>query len=98
MAKARLIADVKSVDSDGSIIQYRVWKLPAANEERPHDYKYSFYFGRDRVRLTAYDNERGKGDHRHVLDKEEPYRFKSIEMLIADFFRDIDKYRSENDG
>ncbi len=98
MAKARLIVDVKSVDSDGSIIQYRVWKLPAANEERPHRYKYSFYFGRDGVRLVAYDNERGKCDHRHMLDKEEPYRFESIERLIADFFRDIDEYRSENDG
>lgn len=35
MAKARLIADVKFVEPDGSIIQYRVWKLPAANDERP---------------------------------------------------------------
>ncbi len=39
-----------------------------------------------------YDNESGKGDHRHVGDREEPYRFVSVEKLGRDFEADIEKY------
>lgn len=36
-----------------------------------------------------YDNERGKGDHRHLLDKEEAYHFISVEKLIHAFDNDV---------
>jgi hypothetical protein len=42
---------------------------------------------------TVYDNERGKGDHRHVADKEEPYTFTTIEKLIDDFKTDVRRAR-----
>jgi hypothetical protein len=42
--------------------------------------------GQDYVR---YDNERGKGDHRHVGGQESPYAFRSIEQLLDDFERDV---------
>ena len=32
-----------------------------------------------------YDNEAGKGDHRHYADREESYRVESVERLLADF-------------
>ena len=40
-----------------------------------------------------YDNETGKGDHRHVGDREERYAFKDVETLVADFLEDIEKAR-----
>jgi hypothetical protein len=37
----------------------------------------------------GHDNERGKGDHRHVAGKEEPYVFTTVENLIDDFKSDV---------
>jgi hypothetical protein len=38
-----------------------------------------------------YDNEAGKGDHRHVGDREEQYTFTGIDQLLADFRRDVER-------
>jgi hypothetical protein len=40
-----------------------------------------------------YDNEAGKGDHRHVREAEEPYDFTGPDALLADFWRDVEKWR-----
>ncbi|WP_407169244.1 DUF6516 family protein [Bradyrhizobium sp. ORS 111] len=40
-----------------------------------------------------YDNERGKGDRRHLDGKESPYAFRGLERLLADFSRDVNKRR-----
>jgi hypothetical protein len=40
---------------------------------------------------VRYDNETGKGDHRHVGGREMPYDFKSVEQLRRDFERDMKK-------
>lgn len=41
--------------------------------------------------LIRYDNERGKGDHRHVADNEESYSFSTVLKLIEDFETDIER-------
>ena len=38
--------------------------------------------------LVRYDNETGKGDHRHYGNQEEDYNFQSIEQLVEDFRND----------
>jgi hypothetical protein len=40
-----------------------------------------------------YDNETGKGDHRHVREVEEPYVFSDAETLLADFWREVEEWR-----
>lgn len=67
----------------------KVWQLPDPNAERPHGLKYSLFFGRPGERIIGYDNEAGKGDHRHYRDHEEPYRFESLERTIGDFEDDV---------
>lgn len=94
MAKALLFHDSKRSYPDGTIIQIRIWQLPKPDHERPHGFKYSLYFGRAGERLVAYDNERGKGDHKHIMGLELPYTFSSIDQLFADFRRDVAKIRS----
>ena len=91
MAPASLILDRKLVLDDGRIIQMRVWLLPQTSAERPHGLKYSFFFGRPGERIIGYDNERGKGDHRHYGDHEEAYDFQSLEQLVQDFGRDVEQ-------
>ena len=36
-----------------------------------------------------YDNEAGKGDHRHYGEYEDSYRFVSLNRLLADFETDV---------
>ena len=91
MAPASLILDRKLLLDDGRIIQIRVSRLPEADAERPHGLKYSLFFGRAGERIIGYDNEKGKGDHRHYRSREEPYRFSSLEQLIHDFENDVER-------
>jgi hypothetical protein len=48
------------------------------------------------VCVVRYDNEVGKGDHRHFNGKESTYNFKTPDKLIADFKRDIARWNREN--
>ncbi len=44
------------------------------------------------VCVVRYDNEAGKGDHRHIGRREEPYRFVDPDTLIHDFRAAIREY------
>jgi Family of unknown function (DUF6516) len=89
--KAQRIFYDKAVLADGSIVEMTIWQLPRASVERPHGLKYSLFFGRDGKRIVGYDNERGKGDHKHLGDVETRYRFVSVEQLVADFLADVER-------
>lgn len=95
--KAQRIFHDKAVLADGSIVEMTIWQLPQASSERPHALKYSLYYGRDGQRIVGYDNERGKGDHKHLGNKETRYRFVSVEKLVADFLSDVDKANGGHD-
>ena len=73
-----------------------IWQLPQATLERPHGLKYSLFYGRDGERIVGYDNERGKGDHKHLLDVETRYKFVSVEKMVADFLADIERMKNEH--
>jgi hypothetical protein len=70
------------------IVEMVIWRLPKATPDRPHGIKYRFYCGRDNECLVRYDNEAGKGDHRHYGELEEPYAFTGVDQLIEDFRND----------
>jgi len=48
-----------------------------------------------RYQILSYDNESGKGNHKHIKDQEESYLFKDVETLVADFLEEIEKVRSQ---
>ena len=56
-----------------------------------HPFKYRLVFVRNGQRVVGYDNERGKGDHKHVGARQLDYRFTDIDTLVADFLRDVEK-------
>lgn len=87
--KAELLLHEKVVMPDESIMEIVLWRLPRPAPERPHGLKYRLYYGRHGVCLVRYDNETGKGDHRHIRGREMPYEFKSVEQLRRDFERDM---------
>jgi hypothetical protein len=96
MAKAALIHHDKMALSDGSVIEMKIWRRPKPSAERPHGLKYSLYYGQGGRRIVGYDNETGKGDHRHYEADEEPYPFADVETLVADFLADVRRARGES--
>ena len=97
MRKAMLIVDTKTVLQDGRILQRKIWKLPQPEPGRPFGWKYSLYCGMDGRTIVRYDNETGKGDHRHVgaQEREFPYAFTSLARLLADFASDVERLSGE---
>ena len=92
--KAQRIFYDKALLPDGSIFEMVIWQLPKSSSERPHGLKYRLYYGKDNERVVGYDNERGKGDHKHIYNTEKRYRFTSVEKLIADCLAAIEKVKN----
>ena len=87
---ALLLLRERFVYADGAIREMVLWRIPEASRDRPHRLKYRLFYGSTEGEpVVRYDNETGKGDHRHYGDREEPYRFVTVERLIADFLADI---------
>jgi hypothetical protein len=79
---------------NGDIIQVVVWLLPVPLSGSSHHYKYRLHYQTaDGADVIRYDNERGKGDHRHVGGREEPYRFETVKKLAQDFYETIREAR-----
>ena len=71
-----------------------IWRVPEPTPERPHSLKYRLYYGDVAgTCLVRYDNEAGKGDHKHIEGREESYNFTTVETLVADFQEAIDGFR-----
>ena len=87
--KATRLFDQRIDYDDGSIVEMVLWRVPSPVPPSLHDLKYSLFYGRRGARGVGYDNERGKGDHRHFLGVETGYVFKSVEQLMADFWQDV---------
>jgi len=58
-----------------------------------HDYKYRLALVVNGNCVMRYDNELGKGDHKHMGEEETFYPFTTPEALLDDFWRDIDNWR-----
>jgi len=90
---ATLIASAKEVRDDGSIVDIVVWELSKPLLPCVHRYKYRLFYGRPGECFVRYDNERGKGDHRHIGKVESRYEFTSLDALLADFEHDVRNWR-----
>ncbi|GAA0579820.1 toxin-antitoxin system TumE family protein [Caenispirillum bisanense] len=90
---ARLLLDERHIVADDAFVELRVWQVPAPVRASFHGYKYSLAYVVQGVCVLRYDNEAGKGDHRHLGDREEPYRFTTPAALLRDFWADVDAWR-----
>ena len=93
--KAELLQRQRYDFDDGSILEMVIWRVPKPVPGSQHSYRYRLYYGKPGKRLIGYDNERPKGDHRHVAGREEPYHFTDVETLVRDFLADVAHRRSQ---
>ncbi len=70
-------------------VEIVIWQVPQPVPPSEHPYKYRLVYVVNGQRVVGYDNERGKGDHKHLGEREEPYRFVSPTQLMADFMADV---------
>ena len=94
--KAKLIVHRKERNEDGQITELKAWIVPVT-KYTPHGLKYSAVYIINGVRVIGYDNERGKGDHRHFAGVEKQYAFISMAQLVTDFNADVTRYLEGDD-
>ena len=88
-----MVISDKVVFDDGAIQEIVIWRVPEAVPPSEHRFKYRLFYGRPGHRSVGYDNERGKGDHRHFAGREDAYIFRGWEALIDDFLADVAELR-----
>ena len=92
--KARLLLRERLVLSTTAFIEIVVWQVPQPVRGSAHGYKYRLALVSDEVCVLRYDNEAGKGDHRHIDGREESVAFTSLQELLAAFRADVEAWRS----
>ena len=95
MKAAKIFYD-KVIFSDGAIVHMIIWQLPRSTQERPHGLKYSLFYGGQDGHIVGYDNESGKGDHKHIRDVQTRYKFVNVEAMVTDFLADVERIRNEH--
>ncbi len=91
--KAELLIRERVVYPDGGLVEMVVWRLPEPTPPSRHRFKYRLAYIVSGKRVLGYDNERGKGDHRHHAGHEEPITFSSIDELLARFTSEVEAMR-----
>ena len=56
-------------------------------------YKYRLAYVVDEVCMLRFDNESGKGDHKHLNEIEVPNDFTDLDTLQADFWAEVNSRR-----
>src|ERR1035437_3693477 len=94
--KAVELIQTRVTYSEWAFAELVLWRLQKPTEGSSHRFKYRLADVVRGVCVLRYDNEVGKGDHRHFGGKEHTYVFTTPEQLIADFQHDIARWNNEN--
>jgi len=88
-----LLLRERRVLSENSFAEIVIWELPRRLRGSPHRFKYRLAFVVDEACVVRFDNEAGKGDHKHIGDGQVAYAFVSLPQLLADFWDELDRWR-----
>jgi hypothetical protein len=94
--KADLLLRQRIPFSQDAFAEVVIWRLPKPVLGSAHSYKYRLAFIVDDECVLRYDNEAGKGDHRHTRTRESEYAFESPEKLVQDFLREARRIHRED--
>jgi hypothetical protein len=94
--KAVLLVRMRIAFTETAFSEVVLWQVPKPVLGSVHEFKYRLAYVVAGVCVLRYDNEAGKGDHRHFDGDESAYRFTTPEQLIADFQDDIARWNDEN--
>ena len=82
---ATLLLRTRIIYSEVAFAELVLWRVSAALQGSKHAYKYRLAYVINEQCVLRYDNEAGKGEHRHYAGKESAYAFTDPDKLIAAF-------------
>jgi hypothetical protein len=92
--KAEPLLHQRLVISEDAFVELVVWQVPSPVHGSSHSFKYRLALVVNGGCVLRYDNEAGKGDHKHLDGKQSPYAFTTPSQLLADFWNDVDRWRA----
>lgn len=90
---AKILLNERRILSESVFVEMVVWRLSRPQAGSTHTLKYRLALVIDGLCVLRYDNEPGKGNHKHMGDKEVEYAFTTAEALLDDFWKDVDNWR-----
>jgi hypothetical protein len=94
--KAVVLLRTRIAFSEIAFAELSLWKVPKPGAGSVHSFKYRLAYVVNGVCVVRYDNEAGKGDHKHFGTEESACVFQTPEKLVADFERAIMRWNREN--
>jgi hypothetical protein len=91
---AALLLRKREALTETAFVEVVIWRVREPVRGSSHGFKYSFALVSEGICGLRYDNEAGKGDHRHVADREVAYRFVDLATLQTDFWADVETWRA----
>jgi hypothetical protein len=91
--KATLLLDERHIIAVNAFVELVVWRVGKPIRGSRHDLKYRLALVVDGRCVLRYDNESGKGDHRHIGKREYPYTFSTPERLLEEFWSEVERWR-----
>ena len=94
MRATLLLRDRQILPSEDAVVEIVIWQLPRMLPGSRHRFNYRVAFVVGGECVLRYDNEAGKGDHKHVGGDEVPYVFAGLDKLLQDFRADVEAWRT----
>lgn len=91
--KETLIIERRIVFADRDFAEVVVWRVPQPVPPSEHVLKYRLVYVVGGRRVIGFDNERGRGDHRHDGGRVTEYRFLGVDQLLDDFATAVEQWR-----
>lgn len=91
--KAQILLNQRQPISENAFVEMVVWRVPAPISGSIHFFKYRLALVVNHCCVLRYDNETGKGDHKHMGEQEIPYAFTTPQALLNNFWNDVDNWR-----
>ncbi len=87
--KATLLQKSRLKLDDTRFVEIVIWQVSSPLRGSAHDFKYRLVCVDNEVCVLRYDNEMGKGDHKHIGEIEVSYTFTTLDQLVEDFWADV---------
>ena len=90
MPRAQEVRRVDFLHPDGWREVHIIWRLPGGGYRARLS-----LLNRQGERRAGYDWHFRKSAHRHYRNAEEPYEFTTVDRLLGDFARDVERLKRE---
>jgi hypothetical protein len=94
--RARLLLNERIVLAEDAFAELVLWRVPRPVTGSSHAYKFRLAYVVEGVCVVRFDNEAGKGDHAHIGHTEYRVAFDSVEALMVQFRKAIERWNHEN--